>query len=312
MFPPVPAADDRRRLPGLRRPLEPDPRRVRRGGRAVRARGAPERDRLRLLDDACATLEAIGHRPAFGLNWDPSPLVWQDLDPVGFILDFARPDLPRRLQGRQAAARRRPQRPARLAPAVGRPAPRLGLRVHRPRRRAVGGLLPGANAIGYAGPISVEWEDAGMDRLLGAPEALEFVKRLAFDPPAAASTPPSPRARWFRGSGLAVPHDLNTDRWLRCEERQRRRLETDSVDHRQVHDGVLEHDRPRRTAAHPGERVADRAWRARTATCPRARQRRRGSSILRGSPADRGSSLSGSTLLCTSFASAGWSRRARP
>src|SRR5690606_34594097 len=35
------------------------------------------------------TLEAIGHRPAFGLNWDPSHMVWQDLDPVGFILDFA-------------------------------------------------------------------------------------------------------------------------------------------------------------------------------------------------------------------------------
>src|SRR5690606_24772253 len=25
------------------------------------------------------TLEAIGHRPAFGLNWDPSHMVWQDL-----------------------------------------------------------------------------------------------------------------------------------------------------------------------------------------------------------------------------------------
>ena len=35
------------------------------------------------------TLEAIGHREAFGLNWDPSHMVWQDLDSVGFILDFA-------------------------------------------------------------------------------------------------------------------------------------------------------------------------------------------------------------------------------
>ncbi|MEO9326277.1 sugar phosphate isomerase/epimerase, partial [Nocardioides sp. C4-1] len=42
------------------------------------------------------------------------------------------------------------------------------------------------NTIGYEGPISVEWEDAGMDRLVGAPEALEFVRRLAFDPPSAA------------------------------------------------------------------------------------------------------------------------------
>jgi hypothetical protein len=41
------------------------------------------------------------------------------------------------------------------------------------------------NTIGYSGPISVEWEDAGMDRLVGAPEALEFVRRNAFDPPSA-------------------------------------------------------------------------------------------------------------------------------
>jgi hypothetical protein len=42
------------------------------------------------------------------------------------------------------------------------------------------------NTIGYDGPISIEWEDAGMDRLVGAPDALEFVRRTAFDPPAAA------------------------------------------------------------------------------------------------------------------------------
>jgi sugar phosphate isomerase/epimerase len=42
------------------------------------------------------------------------------------------------------------------------------------------------NAIGYDGPISIEWEDAGMDRLIGAPEALEFVRKLNFTPPTAA------------------------------------------------------------------------------------------------------------------------------
>ncbi len=40
------------------------------------------------------------------------------------------------------------------------------------------------NSIGYDGPISIEWEDAGMDRLQGAPEALEFVRALnAMTPP---------------------------------------------------------------------------------------------------------------------------------
>ena len=42
------------------------------------------------------------------------------------------------------------------------------------------------NAIGYAGPISIEWEDAGMDRLVDALSALEFVCSQLFDAPAAA------------------------------------------------------------------------------------------------------------------------------
>ncbi|HIY65496.1 MAG TPA: sugar phosphate isomerase/epimerase, partial [Candidatus Agrococcus pullicola] len=35
------------------------------------------------------TLEAIDHREAFGLNWDPSHLLWQGVDAIGFITDFA-------------------------------------------------------------------------------------------------------------------------------------------------------------------------------------------------------------------------------
>jgi sugar phosphate isomerase/epimerase len=31
-------------------------------------------------------------------------------------------------------------------------------------------------SIGYGGPISIEWEDAGMDRLHGAAEAITFVR----------------------------------------------------------------------------------------------------------------------------------------
>jgi hypothetical protein len=36
------------------------------------------------------------------------------------------------------------------------------------------------------GPISIEWEDAGMDRLTGAPDALAYVRRLTeIEPPSA-------------------------------------------------------------------------------------------------------------------------------
>ena len=38
------------------------------------------------------------------------------------------------------------------------------------------------NRIGYEGPLSVEWEDPGMDREYGAPEALAFVRGTDFSP----------------------------------------------------------------------------------------------------------------------------------
>jgi hypothetical protein len=41
-------------------------------------------------------------------------------------------------------------------------------------------------AIGYRGPLSVEWEDSGMFREDGAREALAFVRRLDLSPSATA------------------------------------------------------------------------------------------------------------------------------
>ncbi len=38
------------------------------------------------------------------------------------------------------------------------------------------------NQAGYEGPLSVEWEDVGMDREHGAREACEFVRKLDFEP----------------------------------------------------------------------------------------------------------------------------------
>jgi sugar phosphate isomerase/epimerase len=46
--------------------------------------------------------------------------------------------------------------------------------------------FPTLRQVGYDGPISVEWEDAGMDRLHGAEEAQRFVRSLLWKLPAAA------------------------------------------------------------------------------------------------------------------------------
>ena len=42
------------------------------------------------------------------------------------------------------------------------------------------------NAVKYDGPLSVEWEDIGMDREAGAEEACEFVRSVDFKPARAA------------------------------------------------------------------------------------------------------------------------------
>ena len=155
-------------------------------GRAVRPRGAPVRDRVRLLDDRARRCEAIGHRRAFGLNWDPSHFVWQDLDPVGFLWDFK--DRIYHVDCKDAKRQVGNGRNGRMGSHLAWADPRRGWDFVSTGHGDVPweACFRMLNTIGYDGPISVEWEDAGMDRLVGAPEALEFVRRLAFDPPTAA------------------------------------------------------------------------------------------------------------------------------
>jgi sugar phosphate isomerase/epimerase len=131
-------------------------------------------------------LEAIGHREAFGLNWDPSHFMWQDLDPVGFLYDFR--DRIYHVHCKDSRRNVGNGRNGRLGSHLPWADPRRGwdfVSVGHgdvPWEQAFRML----NTIGYAGPTSVEWEDAGMDRLHGAPEALAFVRSQAFAAPAAA------------------------------------------------------------------------------------------------------------------------------
>ncbi|RLP09586.1 sugar phosphate isomerase/epimerase family protein [Propionibacterium australiense] len=129
-------------------------------------------------------LETI-NRPQLGINWDPSHLNWMDIDPAAFLYDFAdkiynvhAKDSKKRLDGRNG----------RLGSHLPWADPRRGWSFV-----SVGhGDVPwescfrALNWIGYEGPVTVEWEDSGMDRLFGAPEALEFVRRNQWAIPAAA------------------------------------------------------------------------------------------------------------------------------
>ncbi|SDJ94310.1 Sugar phosphate isomerase/epimerase [Actinopolyspora mzabensis] len=129
------------------------------------------------------TLEAVDHRSALGLNFDPSHYVWQGFDPVTFLWDFQ--DRILHVDCKEARVRTNDGRSGLLGSHLPWGDPRRGWDFvstghgHVPWEDCFRTL----NAIGYDGPISIEWEDAGMDRLRGAPEALEFVRNLNFTPP---------------------------------------------------------------------------------------------------------------------------------
>jgi len=130
-------------------------------------------------------LEAIGHREAFGFNFDPSHLHWQMVNPVQFLREFKdriyhvhMKDSALQLDGRSGI---------------------LGSHLNFGKQergwdfRSLGHggvnfeeIIRQLNHNGYQGPLSIEWEDSGMDREAGAKEACAFTKRVDFAPSARA------------------------------------------------------------------------------------------------------------------------------
>ncbi len=134
------------------------------------------------IASAQRALEAIGHRKSFGFNFDPSHLGYQGVDYVRFI----------RLFGDRIFH-------VHMKDVYWSPTPTDAgvfgghLNFGDPRRywdfRSLGRgcirfeeIIRALNAVNYQGPLSVEWEDSGMDRIHGATEAAAFVKRLDFAP----------------------------------------------------------------------------------------------------------------------------------
>lgn len=128
-------------------------------------------------------LEAIGNRPEFGINWDPSHMFWQGVDTVGFITDFA--DRIYHVDCKDTRVRPSTGRPGVLGSHLPWGDPRRGWDFVSTGH----GDIPWEDAfralssIGYDGPISIEWEDAGMDRLHGAKEALGYIRSLLWEVP---------------------------------------------------------------------------------------------------------------------------------
>ena len=132
------------------------------------------------IASAHRALAAVGNHARFGFNFDPSHLAYQGVDYVRFIREFG----PRLNHAHMKDVW------------WGKGDGTVGVfgghtAFGDPRRfwefRSVGRgdvrfetVIAALNDVGYAGPLSVEWEDGRMDRLHGAAESCAFVRRLDF------------------------------------------------------------------------------------------------------------------------------------
>jgi len=126
-------------------------------------------------------LEALDHREEFGFNFDPSHLHWQGVDPVEFIRAF--PDRIYHVHIKDAITTL-DGRTGILASHLNFGDARRGWDFRSPGRGAVNfeEIIRALNDIDYQGPLSIEWEDSGMDREFGAREACEFTRGIDFAP----------------------------------------------------------------------------------------------------------------------------------
>ena len=124
-------------------------------------------------------LKKFEDRPEFGLNFDPSHLIWQGITPHLFLKDFAEKvyhvhmkDAAVTLDGRSGL----------LGSHIDFGDLRRGWNFRSLGHGDVNfeEIIRVLNAVGYEGPLSVEWEDSGMEREYGAKEAAEFVKKIDF------------------------------------------------------------------------------------------------------------------------------------
>ncbi len=131
-------------------------------------------------------LEAVGGHPAFGINFDPSHLLWQGMDPVELINAF--PDRIYHVHLKDVSVVRN-GRAGLLSSHLQFGDRRRGWDFRSPGRGDVQftPIIRALNQVGYRGPLSVEWEDNTMEREFGAKEAAAFARSLDFPAPTGGS-----------------------------------------------------------------------------------------------------------------------------
>jgi len=124
-------------------------------------------------------IDAVNGHPAFGANFDPSHLIHQFVDPAEFIHEFGDriyhahiKDSRLQLNGRNSF----------LSSHLDFGDRRRGWDFVSPGHGDVkwDPIIRELNRVGYQGPLSIEWEDSGMNREFGAQESLAIVRKNDF------------------------------------------------------------------------------------------------------------------------------------
>ncbi len=134
------------------------------------------------IETARRALKAVNNHPAFGFNFDPSHLGYQGVDYTKFIYVFAEKIF--HVHMKDASWNENPGTSGVFGGHLDFGDSRRYWNFRSVGRGRINfeNIIRALNDIGYKGPLSVEWEDSGMDREMGAAESCAFVKRVDFSP----------------------------------------------------------------------------------------------------------------------------------
>lgn len=138
------------------------------------------------ISSAARAIEAVKGHPRFGFNFDPSHLAYQGVDYVAFLRTFH--DRIFHVHMKDVHFSKTPTRAGVFGGHMdfGHPDRFWDFRSLGHGSVDFEAIIRALNDIRYDGPLSVEWEDGGMDREHGAAEACAFVRKVDFPPSAIA------------------------------------------------------------------------------------------------------------------------------
>jgi len=123
--------------------------------------------------------EKLKYHPAFGLNFDPSHLLWQGVNPSVFLQDYIRYVYHVHLKDVGIV---KDGRTGMLGSHLPFGSTERGWNFRSLGRGNVNfeEIIRILNEHHYNGPLSIEWEDNGMDRMTGLDEAVRFARSLNY------------------------------------------------------------------------------------------------------------------------------------